>query len=1183
MIQRYSLRIFISFIFSSSFLLSQNKMNDLESISEEPLNDIILDIDNVLEHNDSYISINKFLEQNDIVKSSNAKDYDKLIDKQNFTTQRNKPKNWNRDYVPQSTDNDIKMIDANILPRRLQKLSGDDILIFTKSTYPAIDLSEATGDIYITFNYTPTSLTDYPALYVYKSSDSGTTWDYVVGAYNTSFGLNLPIMTVLKDYVIVSYERNDSIGIMRTDISSAATGTTFKTISIANSSDSSVNDEVLWGSIISDKFYYDESNTWTYMNYLVGDNIQNKGNIYYLVSYDQGANWSTPARVVSDAVWGMRYAISTGYTTPEPYTEVDYLWFTWLDYERNVYATEVDVYEVQKDVNAAVTNHKIISDTDNYNAFHGTITTYFDKIFITGVIDWEGTDNPITSNTNRDVYMSFSDNGGADWGANDYSWYYWTDSADKQEERPVATYGTNGVLGFAWTYDGDLRFRTNSTGEFLQGWDKSVVSDVNSSGRIMIATAIKDSTFHYAYNAYNDTTGIYYNKQNMIKAKLASLTGNVTNALDGSPIANATVTIAGLTTTTNSNGAYELKDIKPGYVNADFSSNTQKGSKPLEIKFINLTSDGSQAIDISASNFISYEGMIKLKPGQDYTFDFSLSPVLGQGEIRAVLNWGSVPYDLDAHLFTPEINGSKHQIYWNNIGSLTEVPYAALDHDDTLSYGPETITINRTFDGTYHYYVTNYSKGAGIDTTYGFKDSEATVSIYNEKGKFATIGIPREANARDEIHWKVFSVDGSTGSITIENKLSDVSGYNKLVADNQSANFKLNIENFESKESSFFSKSNIFVNRLNKTSSDSIYYLWDFGDGNSSMVEFPVHTYQNSGKYSVTLRSSDGANYSIKTYTDFIEVFSNLPPVVRSIDSLSIKEDSTIAIPVSATDPDGDNLTFTVASDTNTVKVKIENKLLTLTPDPNWNGDADITVKVSDGELNDSVSFILTVEPVQDPPQSFEWISTASDSINITKDNINSGYTLKWTESKDVDNETIDYIMYAKIGVYPMQEIYDTTALAYQIPYEEIAEGAFEGLPGNTATVRFTVWAHDGTDSVQVGGDDRILFVNRYEYLSIETDGIPTEFVLHDNYPNPFNPSTQIRFDIPVMGNVNLIIYNMLGQKVRTFKMQSAPAGYHALTWDATNDLGAPVSAGIYLYQLQTDEFIKTKKMVLLK
>ena len=67
------------------------------------------------------------------------------------------------------------------------------------------------------------------------------------------------------------------------------------------------------------------------------------------------------------------------------------------------------------------------------------------------------------------------------------------------------------------------------------------------------------------------------------------------------------------------------------------------------------------------------------------------------------------------------------------------------------------------------------------------------------------------------------------------------------------------------------------------------------------------------------------------------------------------------------------------------------------------------------------------------------------------------------------------------------------------------------------------------------------------------------------------------------MGNVTLSIYNMLGQKVKTFNMQSAPAGYHALNWNATNDLGAPVSAGVYLYQLQTDGFIKTKKMILLK
>ena len=57
----------------------------------------------------------------------------------------------------------------------------------------------------------------------------------------------------------------------------------------------------------------------------------------------------------------------------------------------------------------------------------------------------------------------------------------------------------------------------------------------------------------------------------------------------------------------------------------------------------------------------------------------------------------------------------------------------------------------------------------------------------------------------------------------------------------------------------------------------------------------------------------------------------------------------------------------------------------------------------------------------------------------------------------------------------------------------------------------------------------------------------------------------------------------MLGQKVKTFNMHSNPAGYHALTWNATNDYGDPVGAGVYLYQLQAKDFVKTRKMILLK
>jgi hypothetical protein len=94
---------------------------------------------------------------------------------------------------------------------------------------------------------------------------------------------------------------------------------------------------------------------------------------------------------------------------------------------------------------------------------------------------------------------------------------------------------------------------------------------------------------------------------------------------------------------------------------------------------------------------------------------------------------------------------------------------------------------------------------------------------------------------------------------------------------------------------------------------------------------------------------------------------------------------------------------------------------------------------------------------------------------------------------------------------------------------------------------------------------------------------IPEEFVLHQNYPNPFNPVTTLRYDLPENGHINITIYDMLGRQVKTLINQTQDAGYKLVIWDATNDYGKPVSAGIYLYQIQAGEYLQTKKMVLLK
>ena len=91
------------------------------------------------------------------------------------------------------------------------------------------------------------------------------------------------------------------------------------------------------------------------------------------------------------------------------------------------------------------------------------------------------------------------------------------------------------------------------------------------------------------------------------------------------------------------------------------------------------------------------------------------------------------------------------------------------------------------------------------------------------------------------------------------------------------------------------------------------------------------------------------------------------------------------------------------------------------------------------------------------------------------------------------------------------------------------------------------------------------------------------QFTLHQNYPNPFNPVTTLRYDLPENGNVNITIYDMLGRQVKALINQNQYAGYRSVVWNATNNYGEPVSAGIYLYQIQAGEYMQTKKMVLLK
>ena len=94
---------------------------------------------------------------------------------------------------------------------------------------------------------------------------------------------------------------------------------------------------------------------------------------------------------------------------------------------------------------------------------------------------------------------------------------------------------------------------------------------------------------------------------------------------------------------------------------------------------------------------------------------------------------------------------------------------------------------------------------------------------------------------------------------------------------------------------------------------------------------------------------------------------------------------------------------------------------------------------------------------------------------------------------------------------------------------------------------------------------------------------VPSQYALHQNFPNPFNPATTIQYEIKDAGDVTIEIFSVLGKRVKRYTNLSQPAGYYSMKWMGKNEQNNYVGAGIYFYSLTVNGYTKTKKMVLLK
>ena len=132
-------------------------------------------------------------------------------------------------------------------------------------------------------------------------------------------------------------------------------------------------------------------------------------------------------------------------------------------------------------------------------------------------------------------------------------------------------------------------------------------------------------------------------------------------------------------------------------------------------------------------------------------------------------------------------------------------------------------------------------------------------------------------------------------------------------------------------------------------------------------------------------------------------------------------------------------------------------------------------------------------------------------------------------------------------------------------------------------------YVSEGDTLVNMDPDDYIgsapdMGTIEYDPLSIDDEAaIPLDYALHQNYPNPFNPVTRIIFDLPELTDVEILVYNLLGKQVRKLVNESMNPGKYSIIWNGTDNLGMPLSSGVYIYRLVTPEFSQSKKLILLK
>jgi len=316
---------------------------------------------------------------------------------------------------------------------------------------------------------------------------------------------------------------------------------------------------------------------------------------------------------------------------------------------------------------------------------------------------------------------------------------------------------------------------------------------------------------------------------------------------------------------------------------------------------------------------------------------------------------------------------------------------------------------------------------------------------------------------------------------------------------------------------------------------------------------------------------TDGIDSAMTSFNVKV-IQENLPPVISSIDTQIMNEDETLKISYTdlypyISDPNDPDSTLTISfnySGNHFVLNTLADTAISITPKENWNGKDSIRINVSDTSLTTSATIIINVLPVNDIPV----FSNVPDTIKIESD---KGTILQVFDLIS-DVETPDTALTISFNI-------STDSIQYNYSKETglLELFAITGYSGNAS---LNIKAVD-TDSAS-NQTSLIIKVERTITDIAQMNEIPKHYSLAQNYPNPFNPSTNIKFTIPQRGYVSLKVYDILGKEVAQLVNKELNPGSYTVQFDAS-DANYGLASGIYLYRLESKQFHRTKKFILVK